>query len=162
MKKILVVSDTHRKLTNLQRALEAEKGADLLIHLGDIEGDEEEIRRLAGCPVEMVKGNNDFFCALPREEEIWLAGHKAFLTHGHDYGVSVGNEILRDEARARGCDIVMYGHTHRPVLDENDGGLTVLNPGSLSYPRQMDRRPSYAVILAETGKNLSFELKELG
>ena len=161
MKKILVVSDTHRKLEGLKRALAAEKPVDLLIHLGDIEGDEEEIRSLAACPVEMVKGNNDFFSALPREEEIWLAGHKAFLTHGHDYGVSVGDEILRDEARARGCGIVMYGHTHRPVLDENDGGLTVLNPGSLSYPRQMDHRPSYAVILAD-GKNLSFALKELG
>lgn len=162
MKKILVVSDTHGRLTGLEEAIEAEKPIDLLIHLGDVEGDEEEIQEMAGCPAEIVKGNNDFFSALPREKEIWLLGHKALLTHGHDYGVSVGDEMLRDEARARGCDIVMYGHTHRPVLDVNDKGLTVINPGSLSYPRQIGHKPTYAVITMDERRNLSFEIKELG
>lgn len=162
MKKILVISDTHSRLTRLEEAIEAEKPIDMLIHLGDVEGDEEEIREIAGCPAEIVKGNNDFFSSLPREEEIWLAGHKVLLTHGHDYGVSVGDEILRDEARARGCDIVMYGHTHRPVLDINDRGLTVINPGSLSYPRQLDHKPTYIVITVDDQKNLSYELKNLG
>ena len=40
-----------------------------------------------------------------------------FATHGHYYGVSMGEERLKAEARGRGADIVMYGHTHRAVAD---------------------------------------------
>lgn len=56
------------------------------------------------------------------------------LTHGHYYNVSLGVETLREEAIERGCDIAMYGHTHRPYLEQG-GKVTILNPGSLSYPR---------------------------
>ena len=55
------------------------------------------------------------------------------------------NRLLADEARARGCDIAMYGHTHRPCV-EYEGGITLVNPGSLSFPRQENRRPSYMVM----------------
>ena len=50
-----------------------------------------------------------------------------------------------EEARARGCSAVMFGHIHRPVLMEKDGVLAI-NPGSLTYPRQEGRKPSYAVL----------------
>ncbi|MDE6675032.1 MAG: metallophosphoesterase family protein, partial [Acetatifactor sp.] len=54
--------------------------------------------------------------------------------------------------RERGVDIVMFGHTNRPYLDEEEDLIT-LNPGSLSYPRQDGRRPSYIVMeLDEEGK----------
>lgn len=59
--KILVVSDTHRKLENLKVILEREQPMDLLIHLGDAEGDEDSIAEMAGCRLEIVAGNNDFF-----------------------------------------------------------------------------------------------------
>lgn len=53
------------------------------------------------------------------------------------------------------------GHTHRPLLDENDPELTVLNPGSLSFPRQEGRRPSYALMeYGESGK-ARFEIRYL-
>lgn len=46
----------------------------------------------------------------------------------------------------------MFGHTHYPYLDEEED-LTVLNPGSLSYPRQPGRKPSYLVMqIDEQGK----------
>ena len=58
--------------------------------------------------------------------------------------------MLKEEAQARGVDIVMYGHTHKPVIDmERD--ITAINPGSLSFPRQEGRRPSY--ILMELDKD---------
>ena len=41
--------------------------------------------------------------------------------------------------------IAMFGHTHKPYL-ERRGDLTVLNPGSLSFPRQEGRRPSYMLM----------------
>ena len=59
--RILIVSDTHRKHENLKRVLENVSPVDLLIHLGDAEGYEDVIGEMAGCPLEIVAGNNDFF-----------------------------------------------------------------------------------------------------
>ncbi len=160
--KILVVSDTHRKDDNLKRVLSEECPLDMLIHLGDAEGSEQFIPDWVNpeCRMEMVLGNNDFFSRLDREREIDIAGHKAFITHGHYYGVSMGPEGLADEAKSRGCDIAMYGHTHRPFLDVIDG-VTVLNPGSLSYPRQEGRRPSYMIINVGADGKLDYQQKYL-
>lgn len=160
--KILVVSDTHRKDDNLKLVLSEECPLDMLIHLGDAEGSEHFIPDWVNpeCRMEMVLGNNDFFSRLDREREIDIAGHKAFITHGHYYGVSMGPEGLVDEAKSRGCDIAMYGHTHRPFLDVIDG-VTVLNPGSLSYPRQEGRRPSYMIIHVDADGRMDYQQKYL-
>ena len=160
--KILVVSDTHRKDDNLKLVLSEECPLDMLIHLGDAEGSEHFIPDWVNpeCQMEMVLGNNDFFSRLDREREIDIAGHKAFITHGHYYGVSMGPEGLVDEAKSRGCDIAMYGHTHRPFLDVIDG-VTVLNPGSLSYPRQEGRRPSYMIIHVDADGKMDYQQKYL-
>ena len=160
--KILVVSDTHRKDDNLKLVLSEECPLDMLIHLGDAEGSEHFIPDWVNpeCRMEMVLGNNDFFSRLDRERENDIAGHKAFITHGHYYGVSMGPEGLVDEAKSRGCDIAMYGHTHRPFLDVIDG-VTVLNPGSLSYPRQEGRRPSYMIIHVDADGKMDYQQKYL-
>ena len=157
--KILVVS---RKDDNLKLVLSEECPLDMLIHLGDAEGSEHFIPDWVNpeCRMEMVLGNNDFFSRLDREREIDIAGHKAFITHGHYYGVSMGPEGLVDEAKSRGCDIAMYGHTHRPFLDVIDG-VTVLNPGSLSYPRQEGRRPSYMIIHVDADGKMDYQQKYL-
>ena len=68
--KILIISDTHRKHENLLKVLERECPVDLLIHLGDAEGYEDYIAEQAGCPVEVVAGNNDFFSSLPRDRTL--------------------------------------------------------------------------------------------
>lgn len=143
--KILIVSDTHRKHQTLENVLEKVKPIDMMIHLGDSEGCEDYIEALAGCPVEIVAGNNDFFSYLDREKEIRIGKYKVLLTHGHYYYVSVNKETILQEAKSRGCDIVMFGHTHVPYLHQEDG-VTALNPGSLSYPRQEGRRPSYIIM----------------
>lgn len=143
--KVLIVSDTHRKNENFLKVLERVAPIDMLVHCGDIEGSEYLISQAAGCPVEMVVGNNDFFSDLPREKEFYIGKYKVWLTHGHTYYVSMGNEYLKEEARARSADIVMYGHTHRPVVDI-EGDLVAVNPGSLTYPRQEGRRPSFVIM----------------
>ena len=51
----------------------------------------------------------------------------------------------------------MYGHTHRPSLTVEDD-LVTLNPGSVSYPRQDDRKPSYIVMNVDGQGNAEFEL----
>ena len=63
MKKILIVSDTHRKDENLKQVIEKEKPLDMLIHLGDAEGSEYAIASWVNetCQMQMISGNNDFF-----------------------------------------------------------------------------------------------------
>ncbi|MBD5480871.1 MAG: metallophosphoesterase [Lachnospiraceae bacterium] len=143
--KVLIVSDTHKRNDNFFRVLEKTSPVDMVIHCGDIEGSEYAIAESAGCPVEMVAGNNDFFSTLPMEREFELGKYHVWVTHGHNYYVSMGNERLKQEARIRGVDIVFYGHTHRPLLDLNDDVIAI-NPGSLSYPRQDGRKPSYVLM----------------
>lgn len=156
--KVLIVSDTHRRNENFLRVMEKEEPIDLLIHCGDMEGSEYLISERAGCPVHMVPGNNDFFSDLPREKEFQIGKYKIWLVHGHTYYVSMGNEILKQEARARGADIVMYGHTHKPVVDQGAGVIAV-NPGSLTYPRQEGRKSSYIIMSINDHGELGFEIK---
>ena len=97
---------------------------------------------------------------LPRELEFELGGCKVLITHGHYYYVSLNTEELRRQARTRGKDIVMFGHTHKPYLDVQEG-LTVLNPGSLSYPRQEGRRPSYIWMEIDEEGKAHYEIRYL-
>lgn len=143
--KVLIVSDTHRKNENYIKVLKKVSPVDMVIHCGDIEGSEYLVAESAGCPVQMVVGNNDFFSDLPREKEFHVGRYKVWLTHGHNYYVSMGNETLKNEARMRGVDIVMYGHTHKPVV-EIEEDIIAVNPGSLTYPRQENRKPSYVIM----------------
>ena len=91
--KILVVSDTHRSEVNLEKVVAYESPIDMFIHLGDIENREMKIDAMfdVRTAVHMVQGNNDFFSSLDREKEIMLGDHKALITHGHLYGVSMGD-----------------------------------------------------------------------
>ncbi len=143
--KVLIVSDSHRQNINIKRALDKVKPIDMIIHCGDAEGMEAEIAQMAGCPIYIVAGNNDFFTPLEREIIFNIDKYKVFLTHGHYYYVSMGVERLVEEAKTRGVDIVMYGHTHKPKL-EIINNILVLNPGSISFPRQEGRKPSYMVM----------------
>ena len=76
---------------------------DLLIHLGDAEGDEDSIAEMAGCRLEIVAGNNDFFSNLPREKELRIGSYRVLITHGHYYYVSAGIADIEREAAAQGC-----------------------------------------------------------
>lgn len=158
--KILIVSDTHKKHDNLVRILEQEDNIDLMIHLGDSEGYEDYIAELAGCPLEIVSGNNDFFTDLDREKELQIGKYQVLITHGHYYYVAMGVEDLKKEALGRGMDVVMFGHTHRPLLDYSRGIVT-LNPGSVSFPRQEGRRPSYALMELDKEGEAHFRIKYL-
>lgn len=150
--RILIISDTHRKHAGFDEALDLAGRIDYLIHLGDVEGGEYYIEQRVDCPCYFVAGNNDFFSSLPRELEIVLGGKRMFLTHGHGYMVSIGTEMLVEEARSRKADVVMFGHTHKPYYAELDD-LIVLNPGSLTYPRQEGREPSFMIMeIDDSGK----------
>lgn len=158
--RVLIVSDTHGRHGGLDRALQEAGNIDMLIHLGDVEGGETYIDAVADCEKHIIRGNNDFFSELPREEEFYIGSHKVFITHGHAYYVSLDPEYIREEGKARGAEIVMFGHTHRPFF-EDDNGIIVLNPGSLSFPRQEGRKGSYMILEMDQDGGLEFSQKYL-
>ena len=158
--RVLIVSDTHGRHRGLDRALQEAGDIDMLIHLGDVEGGEEYIDAAVDCEKHIVRGNNDFFSDLPREEEFCIGTYKVFITHGHAYYVALDPEYIREEGKARKADIVMFGHTHRPYFEEKDG-IIILNPGSLSFPRQEGRKGSYMIMELNEDKSLHFQQKYL-
>lgn len=157
--KVIVVSDTHRRNENYFKVLEMHK-PDMVIHCGDAEGSEYALTEAADCPVKIVLGNNDFFSDLPRELELELDGFQVWVTHGHTYYVSMSSEYIAQEAKARGKDIVFYGHTHKPSVQKVDG-VYVVNPGSLSFPRQDGRKPSYCIMETDRFGDVHFTIAYL-
>lgn len=149
--RILIVSDTHRRDENFDKVIDSVGKIDMVIHCGDTEGTERIMEQTAGVTFVAVKGNNDWFSFTRMEEELKLEGHKILVAHGHTYRVHTSNDRLVEEALSRDCDIVLYGHTHVPSLSEKNG-VTVCNPGSLSYPRQANRKASYAIMNLVEGK----------
>lgn len=143
--RILIVSDTHKHNENLEKVLNDIGHIDMIIHCGDAEGSEDSIRYSVDCPMYIVAGNNDYFSDLDGEIMFDIGNYKVFLTHGHYYYVNMGTERLVEEAKARGADIAIYGHTHRPKMEIIDG-IVVLNPGSISYPRQNGKIPTYMLM----------------
>ncbi|PKM40406.1 MAG: metallophosphoesterase [Firmicutes bacterium HGW-Firmicutes-9] len=145
MKRIAVFSDTHNMFSRLPLALERVGKVDLLFHLGDFAIDAERIaHELGDVPFFSVKGNNDAGSVYPRVriervEDVWI-----MLLHGDGYHTLYQ---LIDKARENRCSAVLFGHTHVPLL-QADGELLVINPGSMSLPRQ-GSKPSCAVLEVE-------------
>ena len=61
----------------------------------------------------------------------------------------------------KNVDIVMCGHTHKPVV-EIDHDITLINPGSISYPRQDNRRPSYVIMEIDREGEAHYTINYLG
>ena len=115
--RVLIVSDTHGSHRNLDAVLERVGKIDALIHMGDVENGEHYIEAVADCETYMVAGNNDFFSFLPKEREFTLGKYNIFITHGHNYYVSMGNCSVKRRGKIREKRISsVYGHTHKPVF----------------------------------------------
>ena len=156
--KILIVSDTHGRHGNLEWVLEQEAPFDMFLHLGDVEDGEYYIDAMLQCRRHFIAGNNDFYSELPREKEIMIGKYRVFMTHGHMQYVSMNTRRLKEEGKRRCADIVMYGHTHKPDIDLSDD-IIAINPGSLAYPRQAGRVPSYIVMEIDRNGEANFVLK---
>lgn len=158
--KILIVSDTHGKDNMLLEAVRLEKPISKIIHLGDIGKLEEYIEELTDCVCFAVKGNNDWYSKLPDENIVMIGKYRAFITHGHHYDVSFTSKDLVRHGRMLDCEIVMYGHTHYPEITR-EGNIIIINPGSLTFPRQPGHKPSYIVAEVDDAGEVNFELKYL-
>lgn len=129
--KILVLSDTHGRLDTAEKLIK-ELNPDYTLHLGDMA---EDCRQLeAKFPqkiITSVKGNNDYFDkSYPLERVFTLCGKRFFMCHGHKYNVKSSLLALKYKGMEEKADIILFGHTHIPYMDNSDG-LIILNPGSV-------------------------------
>ncbi len=124
--KVLLISDSHGNKANLKKILNEEKNYDAVIFCGDGENDFPQDLSI---PVYKVRGNNDFGSALPMVDTISLGDKKFMFTHGHTFYVKRDLEDLIFSARQANSDFVIFGHTHVPYKNYDDG-LYVINPGS--------------------------------
>lgn len=128
--KVLIVSDSHSRLDNLMKMWEKEV-PDVVISAGDYSKDVEELSYVyENSKYYIVRGNCDYMDHSTEDIlEFELSGKKIFLTHGHLYGVKISYDYLRMEAKDRGNNLCIFGHTHIPYLEEE--GMILFNPGAV-------------------------------
>jgi len=131
--KILVISDTHNRISDAYAVAQDVPDVTHILHLGDCISDAEELAKfLPHISVLMVRGNNDFLSDGMDERVLSLCGHTILMTHGHRYGVKTSLDRLAVRAKMIGADMVLFGHTHIKQ-DEKLDGITFLNPSARGY-----------------------------
>ena len=158
--RILVISDSHGKNDDVKQVIKQVGDIDMFIHLGDVERGVEYINSLTDAEKHIISGNNDYALDLPDTDSFMIADKKVFITHGHRFYVGGGVERLREYALENGYDIVMYGHTHVPFLEVGDK-VTILNPGSISYPRQDGRKHTFMMIDVDSKGEFHYNIATL-
>lgn len=138
-----VISDTHGLLR--PEALEALQDSSLILHAGDIGRPQvlETLREIA--PVRAIRGNNDtdrWAMKLPEREIITVGEVQIYMLHDV-------KELDIDPQRA-GHDVVISGHSHKPMIEERDGVL-FLNPGAAG-PRRFSLPVSVARLAITDGR----------
>jgi putative phosphoesterase len=140
-----LVSDTHGQFREEIRAALA--GVSLILHAGDVGSD--RVLRLLGeiAPVQAVYGNVDDPAnpSLQPRLKVMAGGRTIHVSHGHELGSPTADGMLR----AYPADIVVFGHTHRAVVERSSERLAV-NPGAAG-PRRFNLRPSVARLSIEAG-----------
>jgi putative phosphoesterase len=137
-----VISDTHGLLR--PEALAFLQDSDRIVHGGDIGAADLLARLSAIAPVTAVRGNNDngaWAEVIPETASLEFNGIRVYAIHDLS--------LLDIDPSAAGIQIVVSGHSHRPLINQRDGILFV-NPGSAG-PRRFKLPISVAEILVEDG-----------
>lgn len=128
--RILVLSDSHGNVENMARCVELTE-PDVILHLGDCQRDAEALhRQFPFLPMQSVPGNCDWGAVDAPEVLTEYGGVRILMMHGHTRNVKVSTLSAVYAAREMGAQILLFGHTHRPLVDY-DGSLWVMNPGSV-------------------------------
>lgn len=144
MKRIVVFSDTHGNIHPCLRILPGLGEISLLLHLGDTVTDGEELHAAyPHIPFLAVKGNNDWFSSVPDLAVATVENVKILCCHGH----LLSRSQLVYEAQKRQCQVALFGHTHRSLVEQTEEGILLMNPGSTSRPR--DSQASCGIIEIE-------------
>ncbi len=161
--RMVVLSDTHVRRGGSRRlpdaAYEHLKGADRVLHAGDVLVP-ELLAELAGfAPVDAVLGNNDFELAgvLPEQRVVEVDGVRIALVH--DSGPTAGR-AGRMRRRFPDAAVVVFGHSHQPLDELGVDGQRLFNPGS---PTERRRAPSHTLGILEVaaGRLTRHEIIEL-
>lgn len=128
--KLLILSDSHGYLFYLEEILKRERGADMIIHLGDGADDLMAMSEYTqGKMVYTCKGNCDSAVyGFPEAVQTEAESVKIFACHGHQYGVKFGLQRLYYAAKEHGAQLCLFGHTHEPYSDFEEDFFMV-NPG---------------------------------
>ena len=152
--KVLVLSDSHGRADTMRRAIEAEK-PHAMLYLGDGLSDAERMREeYPLLPITTVPGNCDWGSLDEAERLIELDGVRILMLHGHTRGVKYHSMNAYYAAREMGADVLLYGHTHCPLVNY-DGTTYTMNPGSIRYTG------TYGVLVLENGKVLDCGTRQL-
>lgn len=133
--RILVLSDTHvpRKARDLPPAVwAAARQADLILHAGDLVTLALRDRLAQLAPVLAVQGNvDDDEAQRQLPQRVWLrrGGVRIGMTHGHRGRASTTPGRALEAWSPAEVDVVIFGHSHRPLI-ERRGRLLLVNPGS--------------------------------
>lgn len=150
--RVAVLGDTHMR-RGWRRVLPPDavahcRAADVILHAGDLVDDSviEELRDYA--PVHAVLGNNDreLVGVLPETCRLDLAGVRVAMIH--DAGPARGRAGRLLE-RFPDADVIVFGHSHVPWLEQVEGGPLLLNPGSPTERRRQPHRTVAALDLAD-------------
>lgn len=143
-----IISDTHGLLR--PEVHEVFSGVDLILHAGDI-GSPALLSELeAIAPVHAVWGNTDDFDIrrlVPEVVEIRIDGFDFLIVHGHQLGSPTPDALHQ---RWPNAEIIIFGHTHRPLLVTVDQVVTVMNPGGAGA-RRFDLPASVGIMELEPG-----------
>jgi putative phosphoesterase len=143
-----VIADTHGLLR--PEVFTAFAEVDHILHAGDI-GPPELLSELqAVAPVTAVYGNTDgaeLRRMLPQVATLRLDGFDVVVTHGDQLGSPTPQGL---NAAFPDAQIIVYGHTHRPLLTVVDVVVTVMNPGGAG-PRRFNLPPSVGILELEPG-----------
>ncbi len=143
-----IIADTHNLLR--PQVFEIFAGVDRILHAGDIGAAELLTALEAVAPVTAVWGNTDGFeirSRVPEVVETELDGFKFLLVHGHQLGSPTPEGLNQAWPEA---EVIVFGHTHRPVLTVVDQVVTVMNPGGAGPPR-FGLSPSVGIMELEAG-----------
>lgn len=140
-----LISDTHGMLR--PQVFEVFRGVDVMLHAGDVGGDDllDELEAIA--PVYAVRGNTDRFddARLPESREFEISGVSVHVSHGHEVGAKPITLMAAYDAR-----VIIYGHTHRELVTREEGRL-VVNPGAAGA-RRFDLMPCVGILTIEGGE----------
>ena len=142
--KFFVISDTHGKIDKVKQVYERLTGIDYLIHLGDLQSDALALEQELGVKVISIKGNMDGSHSSNDYKILETEFGGILLVHGHMEKVKFSLQNLLYRAHELNCKAVFFGHTHDSFYGEYDG-IYLLNPGSLSFPKDSDKA-SYAIV----------------
>lgn len=142
--KLFVISDTHRQIDKAKEVFARLHDIDCIIHLGDYTADAIRLERELETEVISVPGNMDGSSSSDDFKILDTECGKLLLTHGHMDQVKVSPLNLCYRAQEHNCIAALFGHTHRPVYEQANG-IYLVNPGSLSRPRD-GSQGSYSIV----------------